>query len=86
MDLGDPQPNFWWGAPGTAFGAKSGVPQDEGIRDARCTPIICTPVRDTNLPSSTAPPRLEVPSNMKRTRGKTLDFVALHTGAPSKED
>jgi hypothetical protein len=40
---------------------------------------------DTGLPSSTAPPRLEDPSNMKRTRGKTLDFVALHTGAPSKK-
>jgi hypothetical protein len=40
---------------------------------------------DTGLPSSTAPPRLEDSSNMKRTRGKTLDFVALHTGAPSKK-
>jgi hypothetical protein len=40
---------------------------------------------DTGLPSSTAPPRLEDPSNMKRTRGKTLDFVALHTGAPTKK-
>jgi hypothetical protein len=26
------------------------------------------------------PPRLEDPSNIKKTRGKTLDFVALHTG------
>ena len=40
---------------------------------------------ETGLPSSTAPPRLEDPSNMKRIRGKTLDFVALHTGAPSKK-
>jgi hypothetical protein len=40
---------------------------------------------DTGLPSSTAPPRLEDPQNVKRTRGRTLDFVALHTGAPSKK-
>jgi hypothetical protein len=40
---------------------------------------------NTGLPSSTAPPRLEDPSNMKRTRGKTLNFVALHTGAPTKK-
>jgi hypothetical protein len=41
---------------------------------------------DTGLPSSTAPPRLEDPQNVKRTRGRTLDFVALHTGAPSKKN
>jgi negative regulator of sigma E activity len=40
---------------------------------------------NTGLPSSTAPPRLEDPQNVKRTRGRTLDFVALHTGAPSKK-
>jgi hypothetical protein len=40
---------------------------------------------DTGLPSSTAPPGLEDPGKTKRTRGKTLDFVALHTGAPSKK-
>jgi hypothetical protein len=32
-----------------------------------------------NLPSSTAPPKLEDPQNVKRTRGRTLDFVALRT-------
>jgi hypothetical protein len=40
---------------------------------------------NNGLPSSTAPPRLEDPEKTKRTRGKTLDFVALHTGAPSKK-
>jgi hypothetical protein len=36
---------------------------------------------EAGLPPSTAPPRLEDP----RTRGKTLDFVALHTGAANKK-
>jgi hypothetical protein len=40
---------------------------------------------DTGLPSSTAPPRLGDSSNMKKARGTALDFVALHTGPPSKE-
>ena len=40
---------------------------------------------DTSLPSSTALLRLADPSNMKRTREKTLDFVALYTGTPSKK-
>jgi hypothetical protein len=40
---------------------------------------------DISLPSSIAPPRLEEPINMKRTRRRRwLDFVTLHTGAPSK--
>jgi hypothetical protein len=39
---------------------------------------------DTSLLSSTASPRLGDPNNMKRTRGTTLDFVALHRG-PSKK-
>ena len=34
---------------------------------------------------STAPPRLEESGSTKRTRGRTLDFVALHTGAASKK-
>ena len=37
------------------------------------------------LPPSTAPPRLEESGRMKRTRGKTMDFVALHTGVASKK-
>jgi hypothetical protein len=37
------------------------------------------------LPPSTAPPRLEESGSTKRTRGRTLDFVALHTGAASKK-
>ena len=37
------------------------------------------------LPPSTAPPRLEESSSMKRTRGRTMDFVALHTGTASKK-
>jgi hypothetical protein len=40
---------------------------------------------EAGLPPSTAPPRLEDPTSTKRTRGKTLDFVALHTGAASKK-
>jgi hypothetical protein len=40
---------------------------------------------DISLPSSIAPLRLEDPNNMKRTKGKTLDFVTLHTGAPNKK-
>ena len=30
-------------------------------------------------------PRLEDHGNTKRTRGKTLDYVALHTRAPFKK-
>ena len=43
--------------------------------------------RDPERPPAfpTAPPRLEDHGNMKRTRGKTLDFVALHREAPSKK-
>ena len=37
------------------------------------------------LPPSTAPPRLEESGSMKRTRGGTLDFLALHTGAARKK-
>jgi hypothetical protein len=37
------------------------------------------------LPPSTAPPRLEESGSMKRTRGKAMDFVALHTGTTSKK-
>jgi len=37
------------------------------------------------LPPSTAPPRLEESGCMKRTRGRTMDFVALHTGTASKK-
>jgi hypothetical protein len=37
------------------------------------------------LPPSTAPPRLEESGSTKRTRGRTLDFVALHTGTASKK-
>ena len=37
------------------------------------------------LPPSTAPPRLEESGRTKRTRGKTMDFVALHTGVASKK-
>jgi hypothetical protein len=33
------------------------------------------------LPPSTAPPRLEESSSMKRTRGRTLEFVVLHTAS-----
>jgi hypothetical protein len=40
---------------------------------------------EVGLPPSTAPPRLEDPTTTKRTRGKTLDFVALHTGTASKK-
>lgn len=40
---------------------------------------------DTRLPSSTIPLRLEDPSDVKRTRGVTLDFVALHTRPARKE-
>ena len=36
------------------------------------------------LPPSTAPLRLEESSSMKRTRGRTMDFVALDTGTASK--
>ena len=44
----------------------------------------------TQRPRTTAsilyrPPRLEGPRNMKRTRRKTLDFIALHTGPPNKK-
>ena len=39
---------------------------------------------DSGLPPSTAPPRLEDSGSVKRTRGRTLDFVALHTGAANK--
>jgi len=31
------------------------------------------------------PPRLEESSSMKRTRGRTMDFVALHTGTARKK-
>jgi hypothetical protein len=68
--------------------AGKGTPRDPPASEAR---IDITHVSDsesevdTGLPSSTAPPRLEDPSNMKRTRGKTLDFVALHTGGSSKK-
>ena len=37
------------------------------------------------LPPSTAPLRLEESNGVKRTRGRTLDFVALHTGTVSKK-
>lgn len=41
---------------------------------------------DAGLPSpSTAPPRLEDTTLMKRTRGKTLDFVALQNGTAAKK-
>jgi hypothetical protein len=36
-------------------------------------------------PPSTAPPRLEETTVMKRTRGKTLDFVALQNGTATKK-
>jgi len=36
-------------------------------------------------PPSTAPPRLEDTAVMKRTRGKTLDFVALQNGTATKK-
>ena len=36
-------------------------------------------------PPSTAPPRLEDTAVMKRTRGKTLDFVALQNGTVTKK-
>jgi hypothetical protein len=36
-------------------------------------------------PPSTAPPRLEDTALMKRTRGKTLDFVALQNGTAAKK-
>jgi hypothetical protein len=36
-------------------------------------------------PPSTAPPRLEDTAVMKRTRGKTLDFVALQNGTAIKK-
>ena len=41
---------------------------------------------DTSLPPSTAssarpPTEAGESSNMKRTRGRALDFIALHTGA-----
>jgi hypothetical protein len=38
------------------------------------------------LPPSTAPSRLEESGSIKRTRGKTMDFVALHTGTASKKE
>jgi hypothetical protein len=38
---------------------------------------------DSGLVPSTAPPRLEDSGSKKMTRGRTLDFVALHTGAAS---
>ena len=37
------------------------------------------------LPPSTAPPRLEESGSMKRKRGRTIDFVALHTGTANKK-
>ena len=37
------------------------------------------------LPPSTAPSRLGESGSTKRTRGRTMDFVALHTGAVSKK-
>ena len=37
------------------------------------------------LPPSTSPPRLEESGSTKRTRGRILDFVALHTGTVSKK-
>lgn len=40
---------------------------------------------EAGLPLSTAPLRLEDSTTAKRTRGKTLDFVALHTGAANKK-
>jgi hypothetical protein len=36
-------------------------------------------------PPSTAPPRLEDTVVMKRTRGKTMDFVALQNGTVTKK-
>ena len=36
-------------------------------------------------PPSTAPPRLEDTAVMRRTRGKTLDFVALQNGTVTKK-
>jgi hypothetical protein len=36
-------------------------------------------------PPSTAPPRLEESGSTKRTRGRTLDFTAQHTGTVSKK-
>jgi hypothetical protein len=39
---------------------------------------------DLGLPPSTAPPRLE-DAVTKRSRGKTLDYLALHTGKASKK-
>jgi hypothetical protein len=36
-------------------------------------------------PPSTAPPRLEDTAVMKRTRGKTLDFVVLQNGTVIKK-
>jgi hypothetical protein len=39
----------------------------------------------SHVPPSTAPPRLEDSGSVKRTRGKTMDFVALHTGTASKK-
>jgi len=37
------------------------------------------------LPPSTAPLRLEESGSTKRARGRTLDFMALHTGTASKK-
>ena len=37
------------------------------------------------LPPSTAPLRLEESGGTKRTRGRTMDFVALYTGVASKK-
>ena len=37
------------------------------------------------LPPSTAPLRLEESGRTKRTCGKTMDFMALHTGVASKK-
>jgi hypothetical protein len=37
------------------------------------------------LPPSTASPRPEESGSTKRTRGRTMDFVALHTGTTSKK-
>jgi len=43
-----------------------------------------SPEEDVGLPPSTAPPRLE-DANTKRRRGKTLNYLALHTGKASKK-
>jgi hypothetical protein len=65
---------------------KAGKPASRAVPAPTAPALGPDDEEDAGLPPpSTAPPRLEDTAVMKRTRGKTLDFVALQNGTSTKE-